>query len=110
MPYHHKTSETFAEFTLRDRGPEGHESLTVEIESPFDESFKNDLKDALPWHARWWDGGANRWRVEPMFKDAAVRVAKEHFGHVFWVEGETVTDLVTGAKIPTPQGFDWGED
>lgn len=103
MPYRFKTSEPYCEFKVRDRGPGGHEALSIEIEfTLFDNgtehipgvAFKTALKN-LP-RGSWHYAGDGRWFILPKFLEEMKRHALAHFHHVYLTEGEQTTDLRSG--------------
>lgn len=95
--YRHKTDEPYAEFIIRDRGISDHPSLTIEVESTYDEDFIAELKIKLR-HGleRAWEPELKRWFISPLALERACAIAGKHFSHVYLIEGDKTTDVVTG--------------
>lgn len=91
------SGDDWAEFRIRDRGPEDMSALTVEIESGYRPAFVEELKDELPVGARAWDKDSKCWRCLPRFQELAERIAMRHYASVWRVSGTEVTDLKSGA-------------
>lgn len=70
------------ELIHRDRGPEGHAELTLELSSHYVRAFYEELKESLPRHAWHYEPESQRWFIEPMFKRVAERLGDEHFDSV----------------------------
>jgi hypothetical protein len=52
---------------------------TVELETPYDEDFVEDLKAALPARARSWNRDRRVWIIAGEYWDAAVEVVEQYF-------------------------------
>lgn len=106
MPYRSKNAEPFAEFTIRDRGISEYPDLTIEIETSFSEDFNAKLKTALRHGSeRAWDPANSRWRIHPRAKEKVVALAKDCFPNLYQVEGDTITDLITGHQVENRRLF-----
>jgi len=86
-----------AEFTVRARGPKDHPKLTVEVESSYNMLFVDALKSNLKNNSeRHWDPDAVRWWITPAALDKMIQIATKHYEKVYKVEGNKVTDCITG--------------
>jgi hypothetical protein len=52
---------------------------TVELDCPYDAEFVDELKGALPGHARRWDGDRRVWVISSEWWDAAADVISGYF-------------------------------
>lgn len=95
--YRYKTSSPYAEFIVRERGIADHPNLTVEVESTYNEEFVNALKGALRHGSeRAWDGDLKRWFISPAVLEKTCLIAGRFYGKVYLVEGDKITDIISG--------------
>lgn len=106
MPYRQKTTEPYAEFTVRERGVAAWPLLSIELDSSYLPAFVDALK-AMFSHGsqRYWDGELKRWFLSPGARDQAIELAKHYYRCVYLVEGETTTELVSGMQYNAPKLF-----
>lgn len=95
--YRYKTSSPYAEFIVRERGIADHPNLTVEVESTYNEEFVNALKAALRHGSeRAWEPELKRWFSRRRSLNESVRSRESITATSTLVEGDKITDLITG--------------
>lgn len=95
MRSYRKPGDAYVEIYLRDRGPADHPDLTIEIQSSFNEEFKDSLK-TIPYAKRHWDGEV--WRVHPDYQATVEALAKKYYRSAHRIHGEETLDLHTGVS------------
>jgi hypothetical protein len=58
------------------------ETDTLVLHTPYNMGFVEELKAAVPWSLRSWDGAAKVWKVDPIFQDQVIGLCDLFFGNV----------------------------
>ncbi len=102
--------ESFAEFTVREQGPEAFPLHTVELRTSYEPAFdgskgqRGELARTLPQGATAFDRDAKCWLILAVCREQAVEIAKKHFRSVSLREGERRTDL-KGGRVTVQEGL-----
>lgn len=63
-------------------------SRALEVTTPYNAAFVNELKSSIPWQQRKWDPKARVWRVHKLHLGAVEELVKKHYGNCSVTQGE----------------------